>query len=334
MTSRYFKERYEKESILDYILKDYRIIPPLYHNNKGRTLRFDLISKSEKENGILINDIFDDIFYENSPMLVVFYGYNSIRWQSEKCYFKKLTVKKLFKTYYEPNDKDMIEDKPYLVACSTLRKYFKQKRFIEDYMADDLHAQISFISLKKDATIQLYDSRGFDVLSNDKDLLRLLYNKYSKYIIEDNRAEIEKSLYNEINPNDKEIVLKAAEIAQVFMPQNIEVETQQYGDLILSYVKIADEKDKKTFVESITQNADKWTNKISTDLQKLLPSWISYDFYDRFMLYNADMKEYNQTPKANGRYNFIMIIYKIYQNKMIVIKDNLYCNSNDRTKKL
>ena len=43
---------------------------------------------------------------------------------------------------------------------------------------------MAFISLKKGTTIQLYDSRGFDVLSADKEFLKMLFNKYKKDIVD------------------------------------------------------------------------------------------------------------------------------------------------------
>ena len=59
-----------------------------------------------------------------------------------------------------------------------------------DYLEDKQVCQMAFLSLKKGATIQMYDSRGFDLLSIDQDFLQLLYKKYEKNVVEFNNEKI------------------------------------------------------------------------------------------------------------------------------------------------
>lgn len=133
-------------------------------------------------------------------MLVLFYGEGAgnyryrTRWSIGKRYSKEFSLKKIMKRSFKSKIEDHNEEKPYLVACFTDRKCFKFKKYLADYMGDEDGCQMVFISLKKGAAIQLYDSRGFDVLSIYKDFLRFLYKKHERDIIEYNRSEIIESL--------------------------------------------------------------------------------------------------------------------------------------------
>lgn len=64
-----FAERLER-----YLFEDNWIEPPVYHNNKGKTIRFDLESNSEMEVVKLIDNVFNDIFSIYGDIFVVFYG--------------------------------------------------------------------------------------------------------------------------------------------------------------------------------------------------------------------------------------------------------------------
>lgn len=67
--------KFEYNDILkEYLFKNNWIEAPLYYNNPGKTLRFDLISKPETESAEKIFSVFDDLFTDGSDMFVVFYG--------------------------------------------------------------------------------------------------------------------------------------------------------------------------------------------------------------------------------------------------------------------
>ena len=186
---KYFVNNY-KERLLKYCFEDNWIEPPIYYNNKTKTLCFHLESKSEIYCATMISNVFDDVFYSDSKMFVAFYGDKSndnkhnLNWKRGKKFFKKFSTKKiLFKKYLSKAD-DSGEENPYVVICSSNRKNFKFKKFLTKYFADEQICQMAFISLKKGTTIQLYDSRGFDVLSADKEFLKMLFNKYKKDIVD------------------------------------------------------------------------------------------------------------------------------------------------------
>ena len=78
-----------------------------------------------------------------------------------------------------------------MVACLTKRDKLKLEKYFRDYIEDEQTCQMSFISLKKGVAIQMYDSRGIDLLSVDKKLLSFLSDKYKFHLIDEN----ENSLY-------------------------------------------------------------------------------------------------------------------------------------------
>ena len=138
----------------------------------------------------MISNVFDDVFYSDSKMFVAFYGDKSndnkhnLNWKRGKKFFKKFSTKKILCKKYLSKVDDSGEENPYVVICSSNRKNFKFKKFLTKYFADEQICQMAFISLKKGTTIQLYDSRGFDVLSADKEFLKMLFNKYKKDIVD------------------------------------------------------------------------------------------------------------------------------------------------------
>ncbi len=61
-----------KERLLKYCFEDNWIEPPIYYNNKTKTLCFHLESKSEIYCATMISNVFDDVFYSDSKMFVAF----------------------------------------------------------------------------------------------------------------------------------------------------------------------------------------------------------------------------------------------------------------------
>ena len=165
-----------------FIFDDNWIEPPLLINNRNKVLRFDIESKSETDSVKLIKNIFDDIFYVNSEMFIIFYGYKWHCWKQGKRYFKKFSLNKIFYTGYASKSDELDDAYPYIVVCLTKRNKLKMNKYLLDYLSDEQSCQMAFISLKKGAAIQMYDSRGLDLLSLDNKLLSFFRAKYKSYI--------------------------------------------------------------------------------------------------------------------------------------------------------
>ena len=128
--------KFEYNDILkEYLFKNNWIEAPLYYNNLGKTLRFDLISKPETESVEKIFSVFDDLFMDSSDMFVVFYGGGGIGWWSSKHYFQWGKLKKLFlEKYNSKAASDWVEPYTYVVVYQTQRKFFKLKKYLDDYL--------------------------------------------------------------------------------------------------------------------------------------------------------------------------------------------------------
>lgn len=177
------KIEYSKESFESFIFVQNWIEPPLLFNNEGKVLRFDLVSKPERESYQRINQVFDDLFVEDSYVYVIFYGSKDISWRAGKKYFKMFSLKKILKKAYLSRDNEMNDENPYLVVCETKTTNFKKKKYFSDYLRGEQKACMVFISRKKSSALHFYDNRGFDFLSDDEDFLNLINNRYSDYLI-------------------------------------------------------------------------------------------------------------------------------------------------------
>ncbi len=187
------RNHYDVDFIRAFIFEENWLEPPLYYNNFGKALRFDLVGKPETESYQLLNDYLSDLFIDESYMYVIFYCNKSS--PLNKRYFSPFTLKNIFKeNYLSKTDEDENEDKPYVIVGLTKRKYFKAEKYFGEYLRGEQACQMTFVSLKKRAALQFYDSRGFDLFSTNPDFLRLEYDRHSKYVIEYNRAEIKKAL--------------------------------------------------------------------------------------------------------------------------------------------
>ena len=113
------KIEYSQESFESFILDRNWIEPPLFYNNEGKELRFDLVSKPEGESYRKINQFFDDLFTEGSYVYIVFYGSKDINWKIGKNYFKLFSLKRILKQSYNSKDEELEDDNPYLIVCET-----------------------------------------------------------------------------------------------------------------------------------------------------------------------------------------------------------------------
>lgn len=187
------RNKYSIETIKSFIFGDNWLEPPYYYNNLGKVLRFDLIGKSEQDTYRLINNCLSDLFINESYMYVIFYCTKSISWN--KRYFYPFTMRKIFKKKYTSKvDEDKNEENPYVVVGLTKRKYFKDKKYFGEYLRGERTCAMAFLSCKKKAAVHFYDSRGFDLFSDNLDFLKGEYSRYKEYIIESDKNEIIKSL--------------------------------------------------------------------------------------------------------------------------------------------
>ncbi len=184
-----YKDRIEK-----FLFETNWIEIPLYFNNFGKTIRFDVESKPESEKVELIKTVFNDLFHENGNLFVIFYGSTNCNWRAGKKYFKRFSLKKITRKKYSSRDEDPADENYYIVACLVRKRAFKFYKFISDYLEDDQKCQLAFANLRNGSAVQFYDCRGFDLFSEDKDFLKELYYKHEKHILEFNRKEIFESL--------------------------------------------------------------------------------------------------------------------------------------------
>ncbi len=192
------RNHYDVDSIRSFLFEENWLEPPLYHNNLGKTLRFDLIGKPETESYQLVLDFLSDLFINESYMYVIFYCNKHS--PLNKRYFRPFAVKKLFKANYLPKtDEEKNEEQPHMIVGLTKRKYFKAEKYFGEYLRGEQASLMAFVSLKKGAVLQFYDQRGFDLFSTDLNFLRMEYSRHSEYIIEYNREEIRKALALEGN---------------------------------------------------------------------------------------------------------------------------------------
>ena len=182
----------KSEDIKRFLFEENWIEAPLYHNNKGKTIRFDLVPKLKKERKKLINQMISDLFPLQEKFFVVFYGTIEFHWREGKKYCKASKLERITEKAFETKLEDPGDEGYHCVVCSIKRKYFNFRRFFRDYLRDD-GCQMAFFNQEK-TVIQFYDSRGFDVLSNNKEFLKELYKKYEKDVIEYNRLEIIEAL--------------------------------------------------------------------------------------------------------------------------------------------
>ncbi len=181
------KTQFDIECIKEFLFEQHWMEVPLYYNNFGYVIRFDLRSKSASKNYKLVNDCLSDLFVDESYMMVIFNCCDSIK--PDKKYFMPFTLKKLFKYVYISKDKDD-DSNPYVVAYLTKRKYFKSKKYFDDYFSHDRTISMFFYDFERGALIDFYDARGFDIFSEDKDFLRYMFNTYEQDIIDYNKDEM------------------------------------------------------------------------------------------------------------------------------------------------
>ena len=188
-----FSNRNYKERQLDCIFKRNWIELPLFYNNADdEVMRFDFESKSETYCANTIRAVFDDVFFQDSELLVILYGTNSIPAGCGKSkYFSHM--RRIFKKYYKSRDEYVFDDdEPYIIAYRTNRKYFDLDKYLADYFCDNPRIDEIFISLKKGVAISLYDCRGMDLVINDPVFCDIMKKKYAEFLIMKDKASLKR----------------------------------------------------------------------------------------------------------------------------------------------
>ncbi len=141
-----------KERLLKFIFERNWIELPLFYNTADdEVMRFDFKSKPETYCANTIREVVDDVFFEDSEMLVILYGNNDFNTAySKRRYFRRM--RRIFKQYYKSRDEyNFDESEPYIVAYRTNRKHFNLNKYLADYFCDDQRVDAVFASFYKNS---------------------------------------------------------------------------------------------------------------------------------------------------------------------------------------
>lgn len=171
----------------EFMFKENWLEVPFYFNNPEKTLRFDLESMGELESKELVDKILSEVFVEDSYMY--FADTKPISGLRIHVYFKVAKRKHVIK--FNTREPYVNDENSYVNLFVTRARYFKKKKFIQDYLNDEGPGWSTFISAKKRVALNFYDARGFDIFSTDSVFLKRIENKYKKYLYDFSKDDIE-----------------------------------------------------------------------------------------------------------------------------------------------
>lgn len=190
------KRLYYKDRIKKYLFNDNFIEVPVFYNNDGKSIRFLLESKLESRKYELITGIIYDVFYKYGSMISVGFGdkgpnhglFRGISPKLMKKYYKKYSLKRLVKAYYVSRlDPTYVTiDRPYYIAYYSKTSDFNIDKYLKDLYENNLDVNIVFLEVRHGVAIHFYDDRGFDLVCEDKEFAKYLYDKYKDDIMECN----------------------------------------------------------------------------------------------------------------------------------------------------
>jgi hypothetical protein len=164
---------------------------PLYQTYFSESLRFELEDKSPDDFGKIfqfLSDLYDDLFGSNnrSEVLIVRQCWNKcvpipFDFLISGCFMGDSTLPIL--TF----NNNSIVNTVYLLNNTR----YNNDRLFRFCFYGLIDSTILFVSKKGDRVLNIYDNRGCDVVVNNKQLMKKLYEKYSDWILDYNRAEIE-----------------------------------------------------------------------------------------------------------------------------------------------
>lgn len=174
-----------------FIQDKFLIEEPVYLNNIGNALQIDLTNCSKKKKIFLAVQIFTELL-GNFDFYFCEYGavglnckkYITGRPNKVNC-IEYLTT--------NPDIKYLYDNISYIRVC---KKCFNFRRYVRDVICKKSFINLYyFIDLDRQIAIRMYDSRGMDIVCN-KELRKLLYEKYDFLISEPYKNDIEKSIYD------------------------------------------------------------------------------------------------------------------------------------------
>lgn len=182
------KKLYYIDKIPKYMFEDNFIECPLFYNNEGKSIRFLLESKLEQRKYELITNVFYDVFYKYGDMVCVAFGDKGYNMSGVKKYFKIFSLKKITKKFYNSklDPKYFVINKPFYIAYVSKVSDFKIDKYLKDLYETQLEADLVFLEVSSGIALHFYDYRGFDIVCEDKEFAKYLYDKYKEDIMECN----------------------------------------------------------------------------------------------------------------------------------------------------
>lgn len=127
-------------------------------------------------------------------------------------------------------------------------------------------------------------------------------------------------------------IVRVEQMMEIDLPDHKTIKTQDwtkrtqnvprgYFYYYMSYVSFA-QSDVSDFERGLPWN-DKWLSSVPNDLIGIADSSATFEFYDYVLIYNVDTGEYNTTPKSNGKYRFVNLLYNTKDNEMKIAEYQL-----------
>lgn len=182
------KKLYYQDRIKEIMFEGNWIEVPLFYNNNGKSIRFLLESKLEQKKYDLISNVFYDIFYKYGDIIVMAHGDRGINHRNVKEYFKFNSLRRIIKIHYNSklDPKWVVLKKPYCVAYLSKVLDFKFNKYLKHLYEEERTVELVFLEVRKGVALHFYDDRGFDIVCEDKEFAKYLYDKYQEDIMECN----------------------------------------------------------------------------------------------------------------------------------------------------
>lgn len=156
--------------------------------------------------------IFQTAFDNSDNVFLILMDY---KYKRQKIKFKNFTFKQIVnlskseitytkeKRLYEPNDKFDVRNVALIkltvdrikfrnILCAIGNSDFPPRQPRLDNNGVFSNKEVYFINIDKKLIFQMYDDRGLDIISADKETLRPIYKKHNEWILHFDRNEIDK----------------------------------------------------------------------------------------------------------------------------------------------
>ena len=174
---------------------DYWMEVPLFHYNNNVALRFDLTRIEHLNDKVnFAGSLFDEFSKNSDVILFCMLGVKIIEPKLKKDFFINKFYKEYCIEFYSRNE-DLIYDYNNLTYLQVDRRTFSSRKFFEKIIKGKIGGLSFFIiNLKEKTIFNLYDERGIDVCIRNKVKRKNLYNKFSNYVLDQDKMLIEKYL--------------------------------------------------------------------------------------------------------------------------------------------